>query len=594
MGRILVMYHSNTDCTAQMAAIIAQGARKVPGMVVRLKSCDEAVHDDVLWADGVACGTPTNLGGIAWRMKKWWDDFAADNWGKCDGKLCTVFSSQGGHAGGAELACQAMSTVMMNFGFLSFGVTDYVSKIHTLHYGAIVAKKPRNDHDKAACERLGLRLAEWVGYFVDGRKSLHPLLTTKADDAAREAIAAAAKAAGVPPPTAAVPPRVLPEPPSPAHAVHVVVTKEVPVDEQEKWLAMAEILAHHTWREAGCVKYAFVKQTESPTRFVIVEEWESEAHLLAHFETPHFKTYVPKMDAISTTVSIDKCTDALAARARPGHSALIFTKATAFKHESIPAAAACIKRLVEEMPGWSATISDDSAHLEAGAPRTFDVIILVNNSGEIFDPSKGLLAEHVAAGRGVLGVHAALACFLNGTDAVGGTPMKATTDVIKNVFGAHFLNHPPPQDGLVHFDHAAAEAAGVPLGALPRKLLHHDEFFNFDRNPAKEEGVTVLASVNEATYDGGVHGADHPIVWCRRLGAKRAPVFYSALGHFSSHYDGTSPTASHIEEVLRAGLRFVMLEGEKAEPQMANGSAHGATNGAKTGAVNVTTNGTTA
>jgi NAD(P)H dehydrogenase (quinone) len=80
MGRILVMYHSNTDCTSQMAELIAQGARKIPGMVVRLRSCEEAVHDDVIWADGVACGTPCNLGGIAWRMKKWWDDFAADNW----------------------------------------------------------------------------------------------------------------------------------------------------------------------------------------------------------------------------------------------------------------------------------------------------------------------------------------------------------------------------------------------------------------------------------------------------------------------------------------------------------------------------------
>jgi len=199
MGRILVMYHSNTDCTAQMAQLIAEGARKIPGMVVRLRSCDEAAHADVIWADGLAVGTPTNLGGIAWRMKQWWDEFAADHWNKCDGKLCTVFSSQGGHGGGAELACHAMSTVLMNFGFLSFGVTDYVSKIHTLHYGAVVAKKPRNEHDKAACDRLGLRLAEWVAFFVDGRRSLHPLLTTKADDAAKEALEAAAKAAGAPP-----------------------------------------------------------------------------------------------------------------------------------------------------------------------------------------------------------------------------------------------------------------------------------------------------------------------------------------------------------------------------------------------------------
>jgi len=292
MGRILIMFHSNTDCTAQMAKHIADGARMIPGHEVRLKSCDEAEHADVLWADGIACGTPTNLGGVAWRMKKWWDEFAADNWGKCDGKLCTTFSSQGGHGGGAEMSCQAMANVLLNFGFLFFGVTDYIGKINTLHYGAVVAKAPRNEVDRLCCQRLGLRLAEWVAVFVDGRKTLHPLLTTKAEDAA------ASEAIDETPAVA-------------ARAVHVTVTKEVPEAEQARWLEMAEELSHHTWQEKGCLKYNFVRSTDSKTRFVIVEEWASEAHLEAHFQTPHFTRLVPQMDAISETVSIDKAVDAL-------------------------------------------------------------------------------------------------------------------------------------------------------------------------------------------------------------------------------------------------------------------------------------------
>ena len=65
-----------------------------------------------------------------------------------------------GHGGGAELACTAMNIVLMNFGFLVFGVTDYIDKITTLHYGACVAKSPRNENDKEVCRVLGLRLAE--------------------------------------------------------------------------------------------------------------------------------------------------------------------------------------------------------------------------------------------------------------------------------------------------------------------------------------------------------------------------------------------------------------------------------------------------
>lgn len=72
-----------------------------------------------------------------------------------------------------------MNIVLMNFGFLVgqklvynllhrlncycqqvFGVTDYVDKMTTLHYGACVAKTPRNPSDKEVCRVLGLRLAE--------------------------------------------------------------------------------------------------------------------------------------------------------------------------------------------------------------------------------------------------------------------------------------------------------------------------------------------------------------------------------------------------------------------------------------------------
>jgi NAD(P)H dehydrogenase (quinone) len=280
--------------------MIARGCQQISGHVVRVKSVDEATAADVLWADGLAVGSPTNLGGMSWKMKKFWDDFSTDNWSKVDGKICCTFSSQGGHAGGAELCNLTMGITLMNYGFLYFGVTDYVSKIHTLHYGACVAKAPRNDTDVKACERLGLRLAEWVAVFVDGRKSMHPQLTTKqAERDADAKLTEEAKIVNVGGSHCLVP-------------VNVIVTKEVPVEAQAKWLEMAAECSAATLREEGCFTYKFVKKTEGTTRFVIVEEWASMAHLEAHFETPHFKRLVPQMDAISSTVSIDLCQDALA------------------------------------------------------------------------------------------------------------------------------------------------------------------------------------------------------------------------------------------------------------------------------------------
>ena len=97
-------------------------------------------------------------------------------WMKVDGKIACAFSSSGGWGGGTELACQSLLTVLMNFGFLVFGVTDYASKLTTAHYGAVTAREPRDEGTQAACRLLGKRLAEWVAVFCDGRKDQHPLL----------------------------------------------------------------------------------------------------------------------------------------------------------------------------------------------------------------------------------------------------------------------------------------------------------------------------------------------------------------------------------------------------------------------------------
>jgi NAD(P)H dehydrogenase (quinone) len=73
-----------------------------------------------------------------------------------------------------ELACQSLLTVLMNFGFLVFGVTDYAGRHTTLHYGAVGAKAPRDVEVQESCRILGRRLAEWTAYYVHGRKDQHP------------------------------------------------------------------------------------------------------------------------------------------------------------------------------------------------------------------------------------------------------------------------------------------------------------------------------------------------------------------------------------------------------------------------------------
>ncbi|RFC48649.1 MAG: NAD(P)H dehydrogenase (quinone) [Verrucomicrobia bacterium] len=175
MNKILVLFDSKSGNVAQMAAFVAEGARQVHGTEVRVRRVEEATAEDVLWCDGLAVGSPTNMGVLSWKMKRFWDEVMLEEWIKVDGKIACAFSSAGGWGGGMEMACQSLLTVLMNFGFLVFGVTEYSSRDLTLHYGAVSAKAPRDPGVQEACRILGRRLAEWCACFIHGRKEEHPL-----------------------------------------------------------------------------------------------------------------------------------------------------------------------------------------------------------------------------------------------------------------------------------------------------------------------------------------------------------------------------------------------------------------------------------
>jgi len=174
MGNVLVLYYSKDGNTKKMAEFVAEGVKQIPGIKCRIKSVKEANREDIFWCNGIALGSPTYLGTVSAEMKKFWEDLLPD-WQSLDGRIGCAFSSEGGWGGGAELTCQALMTIMMNYGFLVFGVTDYSGHQFTTHYGATQAGEPREQKEIESCRRLGKRLAEWVVVYFDGRKELHPL-----------------------------------------------------------------------------------------------------------------------------------------------------------------------------------------------------------------------------------------------------------------------------------------------------------------------------------------------------------------------------------------------------------------------------------
>jgi quinol monooxygenase YgiN len=58
-------------------------------------------------------------------------------------------------------------------------------------------------------------------------------------------------------------------------------------DKVEETRAVCTGLIAATRREAGCIRYQLYQNNADPTDFTFVEEWESDAALDAHMQTPH-------------------------------------------------------------------------------------------------------------------------------------------------------------------------------------------------------------------------------------------------------------------------------------------------------------------
>lgn len=73
MKTLLIVYHSMTGGTTQMAQAAAEGAAAEASVSVRLLHAPDAGADDVLGADGYLFATPENLASMAGLMKDFFD-----------------------------------------------------------------------------------------------------------------------------------------------------------------------------------------------------------------------------------------------------------------------------------------------------------------------------------------------------------------------------------------------------------------------------------------------------------------------------------------------------------------------------------------
>ncbi|MFW6287961.1 MAG: flavodoxin family protein [bacterium] len=161
MFQVTIIYDSKSGHTEKMAQAVQEGIEEVEGVKGILRHIDDAEPASLVESEGIIIGSPTHCGLMSWKLKKFFDENTGAAWGKVGGKIGAAFSSSGGLGGGNEMTVMSILNLLMNYGFMVFGLPDYAAPGVTAHYGA-VAVGEADENELKSCKILGTRMAEYV------------------------------------------------------------------------------------------------------------------------------------------------------------------------------------------------------------------------------------------------------------------------------------------------------------------------------------------------------------------------------------------------------------------------------------------------
>lgn len=190
---------------------------------------------------------------------------------------------------------------------------------------------------------------------------------------------------------------------------------------------------------------------------------------------------------------------------------LVFWKTDIAFHESIPDAIRVIREMARKK-GIEVDDTSDAHMLEDAVLARYKAVIFLSTQGEILNLNqKAAFERYIKAGGGFVGIHSA-------ADTESNWPWYG-----KLVGAQYGGSHSEIVRAAVHREdgiHASTKG-------LPERWDRLDEWYNFSPNP-RENGVTVLLTIDESTYEGGNMRGDHPVAWYHEYDGGRS--WYTAGG----------------------------------------------------------------
>lgn len=192
---------------------------------------------------------------------------------------------------------------------------------------------------------------------------------------------------------------------------------------------------------------------------------------------------------------------------------LVFSKTTAFRHDSIEPGIEAIKKMAAEK-GFEADFTEDASVFTEKQLAQYTAVVFLNTTGDILDNRQQEVFErYIQAGGGYVGIHSA-------TDTEYDWPWYG------ELAGAWFLDHPSDPSNVQKGKFTVVEKDHWATEGMPEHFEHTDEFYNF-RNISGN--IHPLLKIDETSYTGGKNPDFHPMSWYQEFDGGRS--FYTALGH---------------------------------------------------------------
>ena len=162
MKILLVIYHSMTGGTEQMARALVAGATTEDGVTTRLLHATDARPADVIAADGYVFATPENLAAISGLMKDFFDRCYYPALDRINGRPYATLVCAGSDG---QNAVRQIERIVTGWRLRSVAEAVIVCT-HAQTPEAILAPKSIGEADLDRCRELGATLASGLAMGV--------------------------------------------------------------------------------------------------------------------------------------------------------------------------------------------------------------------------------------------------------------------------------------------------------------------------------------------------------------------------------------------------------------------------------------------